>query len=366
MRELAEPIAVSLIAGLRERRDRGELSAELATTRTRVQTLETTALALLDCVQALVLDIEEIGADEVRDALGTLRGRIRAGDEAAHVADNLEVAKRATLVFAEAERAHLADRDAELQRIIAVLTEGLGEIAKGTAAYHRQMLDTGSRFEAAAKLSDLVKVRAAITSEVRALREVVTERQVADARATAALKAEVEQLRTKVETATTAARTDPLTQTANRAAFDEELARRCTLAATSREGFALLLADIDHFKAINDTHGHPVGDRVLNALVTFLRDRVRRDDMIARWGGEEFAVLLPGASLRVAYAKAKTLVGELAASDWTIDQARTLKFTASFGVVAWEAGDEPRTMVERVDQALYAAKRGGRNRAVKG
>ncbi len=363
---MADPPDVSLIAGLRERRERGELAVELATTRTRVQTLEDTALSLVDCVQALVLDIEEIGADEVRDALGTLRGRIRAGDDASHVAENLAVAKRATLVFADAERAHLADRDAELQRIIAVLTEGLGAIAKGSAAYHREMLDSGSRFEAASKLSDLVKVRAAITTEVRALREVVTERQVQDAQATAALRAEVQQLRTRVEKATHAARVDPLTQAANRAAFDEELARRCTTAATTGEGFALLLADIDHFKAINDTHGHPVGDRVLNALVTFLRDRVRRDDMIARWGGEEFAVLLPGASLRVAFAKAKTLVGELAERDWTIDQARTLRFTASFGVVAWSAGDEPAAMVERVDQALYAAKRGGRNRAIKG
>ncbi|MGE0401749.1 MAG: diguanylate cyclase [Kofleriaceae bacterium] len=357
---------MSLIAGLRERRERGALSMELSSSRTRVATLEETALSLVDCVQALVLDIEEIGAAEVRDALGTLRGRIRAGDEAAHVAENLAVARRATLAFADAERAHLADRDAELQRIIAVLTDGLAAIAKGTAAYHRQMLDTGSRFEAAGKLSDLVKVRAAITTEVRTLREVVTERQVADAKVTQDLKTEVEHLRTKVEKATHAARVDPLTQAANRAAFDEELARRCTTAASGGEGFALLLADIDHFKSINDTHGHPVGDRVLNALVTFLRDRVRRDDMIARWGGEEFAVLLPGASLRVAFAKAKTLVEELAVSDWTIDQARTLRFTASFGVTAWGAGDEPAAMIERVDQALYAAKRGGRNRAVKG
>jgi diguanylate cyclase (GGDEF)-like protein len=108
-----------------------------------------------------------------------------------------------------------------------------------------------------------------------------------------------------------------------------------------------------------------VGDRVLHALVTFLRDRVRRDDMIARWGGEEFAVLLPGASVRVAFGKAKTLVSELAESDWTIDQARTLRFTASIGVTAWSAGDEPGALLERVDQALYAAKRGGRNRAMK-
>jgi diguanylate cyclase len=105
---------------------------------------------------------------------------------------------------------------------------------------------------------------------------------------------------------------------------------------------------------------------VLQALVTFLRDRVRRDDLLARWGGEEFAVLLPKASARAAHAKAKALVAELAITDWTIDAAKKLRFTISIGVVARRADDAPATIVERADRCLYAAKHGGRNRAVKG
>jgi len=105
---------------------------------------------------------------------------------------------------------------------------------------------------------------------------------------------------------------------------------------------------------------------VLQSLVTFLRDRVRHDDLIARWGGEEFAVLLPKAAMRAAYTKAKALVEDLETTDWTIDAAKKLRFTMSVGVVGWTKGDEPKTMVERVDKALYAAKHGGRNRATKG
>ena len=353
---------MSLIAGLRERRERGALSVELEGSRTRVQVLEQTALAMLDCVQALVLDLDEIGAPALRETLNALRGRLAGGDDADRVAGHVTAARAATLEFAEREREHLDHKDAELRRIILVLTEGLTGITSGSAAYHKLILDTGTRFEAASRLDDLQRVRAAITSEVRTLRTAVAQRQAADTQVTAALRAEIETLRSKVETATQAARCDALTGAANRGAFDDELARRCTLG----DGFAVLLADIDHFKAINDNHGHPVGDRVLQSLVTFLRDRVRRDDLIARWGGEEFAVLLPKATARAAFGKAKALVEDLATTDWTIDAAKKLRFTMSVGVVAFEKRETPAALIERADKSLYAAKHGGRNRAVRG
>ena len=357
---------MSLIAGLRERRERGALAVELEGSRTRVQVLEDAALAMLDCVSALVLDLDEIGAPALRETLTALRGRLSGGDDAARVAEHLAGARAQTLEFAEAEREHLARRDAELHRIIQVLTDGLGGITTGAAAYHKQILETGTRFEAAARLADLQRVRAAITTEVQSLRTAVEHRQRSDSQVTQALRAEIETLRIKVEHANQAARVDALTGAANRGAFDDELARRCTLAAANGEAFALILADIDHFKAINDGHGHPVGDRVLQSLVTFLRDRVRRDDLIARWGGEEFAVLLPKATARAAFAKAKALVDELETTDWTIDHAKKLRFTISIGVVGWQKDDEPATLVARADKALYAAKHGGRNRAVRG
>jgi diguanylate cyclase len=357
---------VSLIAGLRERRERGALAVELEGSRSRVQVLEDTALAMLDCVQALVLDLEEIGAPALRDTLTELRGRLAGGDGADRLVSHVATTHRATLEFAEREREHLATKDAELRRIIRVLTEGLAGITTGAAAYHKQILDTGTRFEAASRLADLQRVRAAITSEVQTLRTAVAQRQAADSQVTAGLRAEIEALRGKVETATHAARSDALTGAANRGAFDDELARRCALAASTGDGFALMLADVDHFKSINDTYGHPVGDRVLQSLVTFLRDRVRRDDLIARWGGEEFAVLLPKASLRAAYGKAKSMLDDLATTDWTIDHAKKLRFTASMGVVAWQKNDSPTDLIARADKALYAAKHAGRNRATRG
>jgi diguanylate cyclase len=205
-------------------------------------------------------------------------------------------------------------------------------------------------------------MRAAITAEVQGLRKAVAERQAEESTATRALQSEIEELRLNVARAQNEARTDPLTGAANRSAFDEELARRCALAASGRESFALVFADIDHFKRINDTYGHPIGDRVLTAFVGFLRARVRETDTVARCGGEEFGVILPGAALRPALRKARRLIGELARSDWAVDPETKLRFTVSMGVGTWQDGDDPTALIERVDRALYRAKHEGRNR----
>ncbi|TMQ02155.1 MAG: diguanylate cyclase [Deltaproteobacteria bacterium] len=356
---------MSLLAGLRERRARGELAVDLEAARARVAALENVATTMLGCVRSLVLDIDELGAHDIKTRLAQLTTQLRQGAEASEISETCAQQRSEILEFAERERDYLDRRDAELRRIIEVLSHGLAGVSQGAATYHRRLLDNGTRLEAASRLSDLVKMRAAITAEVHGLRTAIAERQVEEQTQAQALRREVEQLRQNVARAQTEARTDPLTGAANRAAFDEELARRCELAAAGREGFALVFADIDHFKRINDSYGHPVGDRVLTAFVEFLRARIRRSDTLARYGGEEFGVILPGAALRPALRKARRMNEELARSDWAVDLATKLKFTASMGVAAWQPGEGASGLVERVDRALYRAKHEGRNRVVK-
>ena len=104
---------------------------------------------------------------------------------------------------------------------------------------------------------------------------------------------------------------------------------------------------------------------MLTAFVEFLRARVRQGDTIARCGGEEFGLILPGATLRPALRKARRMIEELARADWAIDPGTKLKFTASMGVAEWQAGEDAAGLVERVDRALYRAKHEGRNRVSK-
>jgi diguanylate cyclase (GGDEF)-like protein len=356
---------MSLIAGFRERRSIGQLSEELETTRERSILLQDAAAMLIACVKALALDIEELGTGKLKGALDDTLARLRAEAPPAELADELRRRQRETLVFADKERRYLDDRDAELRHIIGVLSEGLAEVGEGNSAYDKTILEKGARFEAAAQLGDIVKIRQVISREVQDLRKAVAEKHAKDAAHTAALTREVETLRKDVERARTAAATDPLTGAANRAAFDGEVSRLVDLAVAGGEGFALLMVDVDHFKAINDAHGHPVGDRVLMALVGFCREHVRRGDMVARWGGEEFAVLLPSATLRVASAKGARMVKELAKRKWGIDAKGTIGFTVSMGAAAWQKGDDVNALVTRADQALYKAKKTGRNKVVK-
>ncbi len=342
------------------------MSQELRGSRERTLLLADATASFIACVKALALDIEEIGAPALKLALDDTLAVLRAEAPAEQLAEALAARKTEALEFAGREREYLTTRDAELYRIIQVLRDGLASVSDVDDVFNRRMLDRGTRLEAASQLGDLVRVREAISREVNELRRQVADKQASDEARAAELAREVDTLRRDVEDARVSAATDKLTGAANRAAFDSEVARLVELAGAGNQGFALLLADVDHFKSINDTYGHQVGDRVLVGFVAFCRSRVRRGDMVARWGGEEIAILLPSASERIAHRKAAALVEQLADQDWVIESGDTIRFTASIGVSAWVSADTAETLVARADEALYRAKQEGRNRAVRG
>ncbi|MGE4295346.1 MAG: diguanylate cyclase [Campylobacterales bacterium] len=153
---------------------------------------------------------------------------------------------------------------------------------------------------------------------------------------------------------------DHLTKTYNRHKMTELIERE--LAALQAEGVAvsLIMFDIDHFKRINDTFGHPAGDSVLVELSNRIAALLRREDIFARWGGEEFLIALPRASIETAASIAERL--RLAVEERAFDEAGAV--TCSFGVVEYRAQEGLHEGLKRCDDALYAAKRGGRNRVV--
>jgi diguanylate cyclase len=177
--------------------------------------------------------------------------------------------------------------------------------------------------------------------------------------------AEVAKLRGELRGAVQDALTDPLTGLANRRSFDMALRRIAARVGTSSLAH-LVMADIDHFKRVNDVHGHDVGDEVLRIVGEVLLAHVRRDNLVARVGGDEFGIVLPGTSPHNAAGIATRLCALLASRRLFVrgQPEVTERFTLSIGVAAAHAGESSGRWFARADAALYEAKRGGRNRVV--
>ena len=148
----------------------------------------------------------------------------------------------------------------------------------------------------------------------------------------------------------TQASTDPLTGAANRRSWDVDMDRELARARRTGDPLTVALIDMDHFKDYNDTHGHDAGDVVLQDLVTAIRAELRTGDVIARWGGEEFTLALPGCDLQQAHTIASRLLRIVPRGQ-----------TVSIGLTQARTQDTPQALIDRADRALYAAKDGGRN-----
>ena len=163
--------------------------------------------------------------------------------------------------------------------------------------------------------------------------------------------------------------TDSLTGVNNRRFFDQRLGEEVARAQRSGEPLACLFLDIDHFKRINDRHGHRIGDRVLSEVAGLIREQLRSTDVLGRYGGEEFSALLVNAEKGKALEIAERIRGVIEARRFPLEDGGTLSATISIGVsslpVAAEGnGNIAEELVDRADQALYLAKNAGRNRVV--
>ncbi|MEW8525937.1 MAG: GGDEF domain-containing protein, partial [Candidatus Thiodiazotropha endolucinida] len=154
------------------------------------------------------------------------------------------------------------------------------------------------------------------------------------------------------------AETDRLTQVYNRTKFDEELKKQIAWASLANQNFGLIMLDLDHFKDVNDNHGHDTGDKVLKRTVELLHNRIRKSDILARWGGEEFMIIAP----QIQQDDMFTMIESLREAIAGIDHEHVGTVTASFGATLLTPNDNIQSLLKRVDMALYRSKNSGRNR----
>lgn len=156
--------------------------------------------------------------------------------------------------------------------------------------------------------------------------------------------------------------TDSLTEIFNRLKLDQDLEHEIQRATRNGTAFAVILLDLDHFKRVNDTHGHQVGDETLTIIARLLAANIRGVDIVGRWGGEEFLILCPGTDEQGCTLLAENLRALIEGQQFPTAGPQT----ASFGVASYQPGEKAQTIVERADLALYRAKERGRNRVEAG
>lgn len=155
---------------------------------------------------------------------------------------------------------------------------------------------------------------------------------------------------------------DPLTGLYNRRAILGKLRELINIANRYKEDFSLIMLDIDHFKKVNDRYGHLTGDEVLEEIATLISRNIRDTDIVGRYGGEEFIIILPKTTLASAWVVAERLRTIIEQVEMKDSAGNVFAITVSQGLAGWERGEDTSSLISRADEALYKAKEKGRNR----
>ncbi len=253
---------------------------------------------------------------------------------------------------------YLIDKERETaKQVFIAFTKTIYELSRSSGEFDEILTEQIDVIEAAENMSDILSAKDVvlgqtkkIQTETHAMREELEESK----KTTSDLTQLLEQVETK-------AMIDPLTQVFNRGTYNIEIGKMIKKFKRYKDPAALIIIDIDHFKKFNDDYGHKAGDAVLTLVASVIKDAVRDTDMVFRYGGEEFVVLLNKLDIKNAL-KVAEKVREAIESHHLKNKSTMLKVTASIGLSCFKEGDVETTIFERADKALYQGKQNGRNR----
>ena len=313
------------------------------------------------------MESDSLKTKEFRSRLQTCRQRLAESDGTHDFGKYSEECLTLCEKFYGQSREYLLERELEFAELIQSLRAAIGGLAGDSNAFTVQVTQTTDRLERLFDVQDIRVLKKQISEEVHQLKRTVQEKKEREGAAYSLLSKRVELLQNSLNQSRSEASLDGLTGIPNRRTFDRTLERWLAQCTATGNPFVLALLDLDNFKAINDARGHQVGDRVLLCAAHVFSKSVRGIDFAARFGGEEFAVLLDGARIEQALVKFEEVLVRLAATTYDYDDGgrrSTLSFTASCGLAECTPGESPESLLKRADDALYEAKRTGKNRVV--
>ncbi|HQU97296.1 MAG TPA: GGDEF domain-containing protein [Nitrosomonas sp.] len=228
--------------------------------------------------------------------------------------------------------------------------------------YYKQVEQYAEQIRSTRNADEIIKILDAVLSETRGIKfsdeAFAAQEQVKRAeQKIESLKSEIEQLRSLVQT-------DQMTGAFNRRGLDDIFRREAARADRNAQSLGVVMVDLDNFKKINDCLGHPCGDNVLINLVAVAKETLRPTDVVVRFGGEEFVILLPDVEMDEALTIVQRIQNNLAKSTALSLEDQLMPITFSAGIALRSFGENQHSVISRADKALYQAKRMGKNRAI--
>jgi diguanylate cyclase (GGDEF)-like protein len=323
-------------------------------------------VALLESYRSALLAVAKSDAQacpavsqDLEQNLRALEGRL-AGDVTPPVVKEIDKQLVDQLQqWGEQAAAHATAETAEVKELLIVLAQTAASVGERDQSYTNNLSQFTTRLRAISNLEDLTHIRASLVQQATELKTYVTKMEKESQKLVTQLKTEISTYETKLKEAEELAARDSLTGLPNRRHIEERIDYRIKLG----QGFCIIVLDVNRLKEVNDVHGHLAGDSLLQQFAQELRSSFRSTDLVGRWGGDEFIIVVCGDATG-AQAQIERMQ-KWVFGDYTIRPGKgtgevKVNVSAAVGLAEWQPGETEKSLIERADTAMYAQK--GRNR----